>query len=316
MGTVTATAEIRTRQGITSAEIELEGEQLTGPKGPPGDTGPAGPKGDTGAAGPAGPKGDTGATGAQGTQGIQGPAGSKGDTGATGPAGAQGTQGSKGDTGAAGPAGPAGPVNLESNAANIRMDGTASAGTSGNAARGDHVHPVANASVGSDAANTTTPWFKVATCSTLAASENHNLILHVYGAYSIGAGAVGSGAQRCGILKVGFRTGGTLTSDSRYSAIYWETLSGFNPDDFVLAYNVNASPAIAELWCRVPDQWDRLIFDLIGESKRTTRTIPGEVWTLSVNPAGAAAPTAGLTQIKSTALTLQNSVTEIIGGTW
>ena len=49
--------------------------QLTGDKGPKGDTGatgPQGPKGDTGATGPQGPKGDTGATGPQGPKGDDG----------------------------------------------------------------------------------------------------------------------------------------------------------------------------------------------------------------------------------------------------
>lgn len=105
---------------------------VAGPKGDVGATGAQGPqgaKGDTGPAGPVGPKGDTGAAG------LQGVAGPKGDTGAIGP------QGPKGDTGATGPAGSsAAATPLATTAA--RALGTAAVGTSANAAREDHVHPL------------------------------------------------------------------------------------------------------------------------------------------------------------------------------
>jgi len=91
----------------------------------PGQRGAKGDKGDAGPAGAAsivpGPKGDKGDTGAAST--IPGPAGPAGPTGATGPAGSNAT---------ATPLGTATPQAL----------GTAAPGSSTNASREDHVHPL------------------------------------------------------------------------------------------------------------------------------------------------------------------------------
>lgn len=83
----------------------------------PGPTGPAGPNGPQGPAGPTGPQGPTGPSGPAGVTGPQGPAGPTG------------------------PQGPAGTVNLGS--ATPLAPGTAAAGSSANASREDHVHPLA-----------------------------------------------------------------------------------------------------------------------------------------------------------------------------
>lgn len=96
-----------------------------GPAGPPGATGA------TGATGPQGPAGAAGATGPQGPQGNPGP------TGATGP---QGPAGPQGPDGPQGPQGPAGPGATLSNAAPQPLAASASAGTSTDASRADHVH--------------------------------------------------------------------------------------------------------------------------------------------------------------------------------
>lgn len=104
----------------------------SGAAGQRGETGATGPQGSTGATGAQGVKGDTGAAGVAGPQGIQGvagPAGAKGDTGSQGPTGATGASGSNAT---ATPLGAAVPKAL----------GTAAPGTSANAAREDHVHPL------------------------------------------------------------------------------------------------------------------------------------------------------------------------------
>jgi len=129
----------------------LPGKQ--GAVGPTGPQGVPGPKGDTGTTGPVGAKGDTGPQGPAGVQGAQGVAGAKGDvgpqgatgaTGAQGPIGATGptgAQGVKGDTGATGPAG-SNATATPLGTATPKALGTATAGTSVNAAREDHVHPL------------------------------------------------------------------------------------------------------------------------------------------------------------------------------
>lgn len=91
--------------------------EVSGPRGPKGDTGPRGPqgiKGDTGDTGPRGPKGDTGP---QGPIGKTGPVGPKGADGTveydsltqTQKDSLRGEPGPKGDAGPAGPTGPPGP---------------------------------------------------------------------------------------------------------------------------------------------------------------------------------------------------------------
>lgn len=109
-----------------------------GDKGDPGAQGPAGIQGVAGAKGDTGAQGVAGSTGAAGATGATGAPGSKGDTGLTG------SQGIKGDTGATGATGPAG-SNASATplgAAAPKALGTATAGTSANAAREDHVHPL------------------------------------------------------------------------------------------------------------------------------------------------------------------------------
>jgi hypothetical protein len=118
-----------------------------GRRGPKGDAGPQGPAGKDGAQGPAGAQGIKGDTGAAGAQGPVGPAGAKGDPGLQGAKGdpgaqgPQGVQGPKGDTGAQGPAGSSATATPLGTAAPKAL-GTAAAGTSTNAAREDHVHPL------------------------------------------------------------------------------------------------------------------------------------------------------------------------------
>lgn len=101
----------------------------TGPQGPQGDKGNKGDKGDVGATGPQGPQGETGPQGATGPEGPQGP---QGEVGPQGPKGSQGPEG---------PVGP--PVPLST--AMPKALGTATSGTSDDAARDDHVHPMPSA---------------------------------------------------------------------------------------------------------------------------------------------------------------------------
>lgn len=111
---------------------------LRGPAGPQGPQGVPGPQGPTGAQGPAGKDGATGPQGPKGDTGAAGSTGSKGDTGATG------AQGPQGPVGATGPTGPAGSNATATPLGTVtpKALGTAIAGTSANAAREDHVHPL------------------------------------------------------------------------------------------------------------------------------------------------------------------------------
>ncbi len=102
-------------------------EEITSPKGNPGETGPKGEQGKTGPQGPKGEAGDTGPQGQKGDQGETGPQGPKGETGETGP------QGPKGDTGETGPQGPKGEIGPQGNAATIQV-GTVSTGEAGSSA--------------------------------------------------------------------------------------------------------------------------------------------------------------------------------------
>ena len=162
---------LRGPQGIQGPE----GPQ--GPQGATGEQGPQGIQGEQGVAGPTGPQGPQGIQGETGPTGPQGPKGDKGDTGEqglqgeTGPQGPQGIQGPKGDKGdtpalddAIDSSSSNGVKNsviytalqgkentfpkntafnkaFETNSSNMRMNGTASIGTSSNVPRADHVHP-------------------------------------------------------------------------------------------------------------------------------------------------------------------------------
>lgn len=128
-------------QGVTGPTGPQGVQGVTGPIGPTGPQGEIGPQGITGPTGAVGPTGDigpigpTGPTGPQGIQGITGATGAVGPTGATGPQGDLGPTGPQGNTGATGPA-----ANLSDSTP--LMNATGSAGTSSEASRADHVHPV------------------------------------------------------------------------------------------------------------------------------------------------------------------------------
>lgn len=125
--------------------IGLGPRGLRGAKGDKGDPGAAstvaGPKGDTGAQGVAGIQGVAGAKGDVGVQGVAGPTGAAGPKGDTGLTGSQGAKGDTGATGATGTAGSNATATPLGNAAPKAL-GTATAGTSANAAHEDHIHPL------------------------------------------------------------------------------------------------------------------------------------------------------------------------------
>lgn len=81
--------------------------------------------------------------GAPGKPGKDGKDGAKGDIGQQGPKGEVGAQGPKGDAGLTGPQGASGSSAAATplGSAAPKALGTASAGSSGNASREDHVHP-------------------------------------------------------------------------------------------------------------------------------------------------------------------------------
>ena len=138
---------------MTLRSVGLGPRGLRGALGPQGPTGAQGAKGDKGDAGSTGAMGPTGAAGPQGVPGATGAKGDAGATGAQGPQGVKGdigATGAKGDTGAQGPVGPqgaTGPVGSNATAtplgtATPKVLGTAAAGSSSNASREDHVHPL------------------------------------------------------------------------------------------------------------------------------------------------------------------------------
>ncbi len=112
------------------AQPKSEAQVVVGPQGDPGPAGPKGDRGDQGLAGVPGAKGDPGTPGTPGA---------KGDKGDTGSPGAQGPKGDKGDTGAPGSNATATPLGTTAGRADTA---NGAVGTSNNAAREDHAHPL------------------------------------------------------------------------------------------------------------------------------------------------------------------------------
>lgn len=146
----------------------------------------------------------------------------------------------------------------------------------------DKLIPLRNVTAGNENANSTNPWYKIGSVSTATLNVNCNIVLHVYGTY------MNAQQAKDGILRVGLRTGGTLTSDNRTIVCTWEYMNGMTLSDFVVAYNQNISPAICELWAKIPSQYHWYLFDVVSESNRQANTNPGGVWTLYNKPAGQA----------------------------
>jgi hypothetical protein len=204
----------------------------TGPQGPAGIQGVSGAKGDAGSQGVAGPTGATGPKGDTGSQGVTGPIGATGAQGAKGDTGLTGAQGVKGDTGATGLTGPAG-----SNASATplgttapRALGTATPGTSANAAREDHVHPlpsgrwelIGTLTVTENLIIALSVGMKRMTLPLAGVAATDRLIAIPTGAPSTGCEVVNAYPAAAGSVSIGYYTPtlGALTSYSIPIAVY------------------------------------------------------------------------------------------------
>ena len=153
-------------------------------------------------------------------------------------------------------------------------------------------------SVGQSSSTSTNPWYKFADITVDSSYVDKHIIFFVYSSYS-------DSSNMMGILKAHVRTSGTDTFD--VGELKWLVRgSSITNADFVLAYN-NTSPAKVELWCKCDVAYRGYHFDVIAEGDRGSRST--RIWNLyNTWTAGSAAePTAGFTQVTSTAITIVNN---------
>lgn len=153
-------------------------------------------------------------------------------------------------------------------------------------------------SVGQSSSTSTNPWYKFADITVDSSYVDKHIIFFVYSSYS-------DSSNMMGILKAHVRTSSTGTFD--VGELKWLVRSSsITNADFVLAYN-NTSPAKVELWCKCDVGYRGYHFDVIAEGDRGSRST--RIWNLyNTWTAGSAAePTAGFTQVTSTAITIVNN---------
>ena len=153
-------------------------------------------------------------------------------------------------------------------------------------------------SVGQSSSTSTNPWYKFADITVDSSYVDKHIIFFVYSSYS-------DSSNMMGILKAHVRTSSTGTFD--VGELKWLVRgSSITNADFVLAYN-NTSPAKVELWCKCAIGYRGYHFDVIAEGDRGSRST--RIWNLyNTWTAGSAAePTAGFTQVTSTAITIVNN---------
>lgn len=153
-------------------------------------------------------------------------------------------------------------------------------------------------SVGQSSSTSTNPWYKFADITVDSSYVDKHIIFFVYSSYS-------DSSNMMGILKAHVKTSSTGTFD--VGELKWLVRSSsITNADFVLAYN-NTSPAKVELWCKCDVGYRGYHFDVIAEGDRGSRST--RIWNLyNTWTAGSAAePTAGFTQVTSTAITIVNN---------
>ena len=153
-------------------------------------------------------------------------------------------------------------------------------------------------SVGQSSSTSTNPWYKFADITVDSRYTDKHIIFFVYSSYT-------DSSNMMGILKAHVRTSSTGTFD--VGELKWLVRSSsITNADFVLAYN-NTSPAKVELWCKCDVGYGGYHFDVIAEGNRGSRST--RIWNLyNTWTAGSAAePTAGFTQVTSTAITIVNN---------
>ena len=153
-------------------------------------------------------------------------------------------------------------------------------------------------SVGQSSSTSANPWYKFADITVDSSYVDKHIIFFVYSSYS-------DSSNMMGILKAHIRTSSTGAFD--VGELKWLVRgSSITNADFVLAYN-NTSPAKVELWCKCAIGYRGYHFDVIAEGNRGNRST--RIWNLyNTWTAGSAAePTAGFTQVTSTAITIVNN---------
>lgn len=155
-------------------------------------------------------------------------------------------------------------------------------------------------SVGQLGSTYTNPWYKFADFEISEATKDANIIFNVYASYS-------DGSTKLGILKAHVRTGGSGEWSS--GELKWLVKSSnMNNNDFVLAHNSTSKPTKVELWCKCASGYYGYHFDVISEGSRTERNNAWKLYT-TWTAGSAQAPTTGYTQIVSSTLGLDTSIT-------
>ncbi len=105
-----------------------------------------------------------------------------------------------------------------------------------------------------------------------------------------------SGADRYGILRIAIENSNVT---NRAISIQWLANSGYNPDDFILAYD--GATGINELYIRESVIYQSHTFTVISEDilSGTMVSSKGERWVLMRNPAGQASFPSGYNQVAS-----------------
>lgn len=135
------------------------------------------------------------------------------------------------------------------------------------------------------------PWFKVASLTMNKAYHDSNIVFFVMSTY---------GTLITGILVCNIRTNGT--GYEKYQFYWLNSNSAVTRANFILAHTDNDAgfPCKAEIWCKIPTNWQGINFEVITES---TRIGYAKDWVLTEpglsTVGGYAEPTSGYTQVVS-----------------
>lgn len=160
--------------------------------------------------------------------------------------------------------------------------------------------PIRRCRVGQSGSTTTNPWYKFASITTSTSYDDKSIT------FKVSTGFDGSGTI-AGILTAHFRVDGN--KNWQRGELMWEYAgSGINLSDYVLAYKNTGTSCAVELWTKISTGYAHRFFEVLSEQNRISFV---NDWTLhNASQAGYAdAITEGYTQIASTVLGLNNSIT-------
>lgn len=173
--------------------------------------------------------------------------------------------------------------------------------------------------VGQNANSDTNPWYKFASYTAADVNEDTRISFKVTFAYGT--------ATRFATLNAKIRTQ-NANGVNAINLLEFESDTGIEPTNFVLAYSGTASGAVYELWVKLT-AYRFCFFEVLSETSRTAFI---DKWTLynQVSAGYAAAPTSGYTQVTATKPYLLNaypvgsihirydttSPADLFGGTW